>query len=204
MASNVINRLSDSDSLLSVMIKMEDFIDSLDIYVYKNWIDGEIVSGPHVTRYWTSFTLMYDYKNMPDPAGALRLMKHGALVKYKQAEKEDSSMKLDLSTQTIDSLMANQYGTADQQGSVNQPPEYVRQPLPKKKVWLVEVFIPRKFIDDAFDMDIGIMAADAEVANKYKNKQDDNPEADSSNPMPASDTTSNIGDDALSSPGENV
>lgn len=202
MASNVIDRLTDSNSLLNVMIKMEDFLDSLDLYVYKNWIDGEIVSGPHVTRYWTSMTLMYDYKDMPDPAGALRLMKHGALVKYKQAEKEDNELHLNVTSQMIDTLISNQYGTADQQGSVNQPPDYARAPLPKKKVWLVEVFIPRKFIDDAFDMDIGTMAADAEVADKKPSKGGDTsaPDADADSPQPATDTTSSVGDNALSSP----
>lgn len=202
MASNVIDKLSDSNSLLNVMIKMEDFLDSLDLYVYKNWIDGEIVSGPHVTRYWTSFTLMYDYKKMPDPTGALRLMKHGALVKYKQAEKEDNELHLNATGQMFDNIVSNQYNTSQQQGMSDQKQMQMYAPLPKKKIWLVEVFIPRKFIDDAFDMDIGTMAADAEVADKKPSKGggDNAPPADANSPMPATDTTSAIGDNALSSP----
>lgn len=177
MPSTMITRLSDSDSLLTIMIKMEDYLDNLDLYVYKNWIDGELVAGPHITRYWASMTLMYDYKDMPDPAGGLRLMKHGAIVKYQTSEKEDNTMKINMSPAAIGDMMANQYGTADQPGNANTTPSYITNKLPRKKVWLVEIFIPRQFIDDAFDMDLGTLVADEQMSadsNSAKNYKDDN------------------------------
>lgn len=203
MSSKVIDRLTDSHSLLNIMIKMEDFLDSLDLYVYKNWIDGEIVSGPHVSRYWVSMTLMYDYDHMPDPSGGLRLMKHGARVIFKKAKKEDTTMKFNsLSTEMIGALVSNQYGVADQQGSVNQLPASITQPLPTKKIWLVEIAVPRQFIDDAFDMDIGTMVSDEnKKVDSSEKTTDDSSNSDTTDvSKPATDTTSDATSDALSSP----
>lgn len=77
-----IERIKDSPHLLDLLIQMEDVLDSLDIYVFKNWVNGEVVDGPRVRRYWLSFTLRYDYTSMPDPQAVRRLVKHGIKVEY--------------------------------------------------------------------------------------------------------------------------
>lgn len=165
MVSTPSSRISGSESLTDIMVKMEDFLDSLDLYVYDNWLDGAIVSGPHVSKYWVSMTLMFDFKNMPDPDGSLRLMKHGALVKYKKAKKEDRSMKISTDQASLDSFAANQYGVSDAQGSDTQTPRHLEK-LPTKDIWLVEIFIPRKFIDDTYNIDIGTITADEQTQAK--------------------------------------
>lgn len=88
-----IEKLNDSPHLLDIMIQMEDVLDSLDIYVFANWMKGEIVDGPLVRRYWFDFTLRYPIDDMPDPRGAMRLLKHGVRVDYNKAtlEEEDGS-----------------------------------------------------------------------------------------------------------------
>lgn len=125
-------RLSDSDSLTDVLIQMEDFMDSLDLYVFKNWFEGEIVDGPEIRRYWVSMTLKYAYQQMPDPAGAERLIRHGVKVSYRKA-KEEAPVEV----KTEDDLEPN-----------NKPK------MTKQDVWLVEVQIPRRFIEELDDSDL--------------------------------------------------
>jgi hypothetical protein len=81
-------KIQDSPHLLDILIQMEDILDSFDVYVFANWINGEIVEGPKVRRYWFDMTLRYEMKKMPDPKGALRLIKHGVRVSYDKATLE--------------------------------------------------------------------------------------------------------------------
>lgn len=125
-------RLSDSDSLTDVLIQMEDFMDSLDLYVFKNWFEGEIVDGPEIRRYWVSMTLKYAYEDMPDPAGAERLMRHGVKVFYRKAKEETS-----VDVETPSDLEAN------------------RKPKMKlDPIWLVTIQMPRRFIEELDDSDL--------------------------------------------------
>ena len=134
-------RLSDSDSLTDVLIQMEDFMDSLDLYVFKNWFEGEIVDGPEIRRYWVSMTLKYAYKQMPDPAGAERLIRHGVKVSYRKA-KEEAPVEV----KSEDDLEPN-----------NKPK------MTKQDVWLVEVQIPRRFIEELDDSDLEMHVDDSVV-----------------------------------------
>ncbi|RYF07964.1 MAG: hypothetical protein EOO77_25460 [Oxalobacteraceae bacterium] len=115
-----IEKLEDSPHLLDLLIQMEDVLDSLDVYVFKNWIDGEIVEGPMVRRYWLDMTLKYDLKKMPDPRAGLRLLKHGVRVDFSKAHEEASGQTKDLDETEVDS-----------EG---------------KKIWLVRISIPRRLI----------------------------------------------------------
>ena len=82
-------KLNDSPHLLDILIQMEDVLDSLDVYVFANWMKGVIVEGPVVRRYWFDFTLRYPIDKMPDPRGAMRLLKHGVRVDYNKVTVED-------------------------------------------------------------------------------------------------------------------
>jgi hypothetical protein len=44
---------------------------------------------PKLRRYWFDFTLRYPKKKMPDPKGAMRLVKHGVRVPMTKATVED-------------------------------------------------------------------------------------------------------------------
>jgi hypothetical protein len=125
-------RLSDSESLTDVLIQMEDYMDSLDIYVFKNWFEGEIVQGPEIRRYWVSMTLKYAYEEMPDPAGAERLIRHGAKVTYKKAKEEEP-----VEVKSREDLQPN-----------NKPK------MTLSDIWLVSVQIPRRFIEELDDSDL--------------------------------------------------
>ena len=129
----LLKRLSDSSNLTDVLIQMEDFMDSLDLYVFKNWFEGEVVQGPEIRRYWVKMTLKYDYEMMPDPAGGMRLIKHGAKVTYRKAKEE-----VPVPIKSPD----------DYQDGTKKPK------MSLKDIWLVEIDIPRRFIDELDDQDL--------------------------------------------------
>jgi hypothetical protein len=79
-----IQSLSEHDKVFQILKDFERVVDALDIYVFKNWRDGEIIDGPHVSRYMVTCTFMWDRKKMPDPEGGRRLSHYGCDVKYKK------------------------------------------------------------------------------------------------------------------------
>ena len=66
-ATENLNAIFDNKDLLDVLIDVEDVFDGLDLYAFKNWIDGLVVSGPHVSRYWINVCLLY---TSPSPRDA--------------------------------------------------------------------------------------------------------------------------------------
>lgn len=123
-----------SENILDILVEFERVFDDLDVYVYKNWIKGEIVEGPKIDRYWITVTLMYPYKLMPDPEGALRLTDHGCKVVYSQDELKYVG-RVTAEDQATDADRTNQMGK-------------IEPKLLKSKVWLVEVTMPRHFVDE--------------------------------------------------------
>jgi hypothetical protein len=83
-----LSSIDENPHLLDILIQCEDVFDSLDVYVYKNWINGEVVEGPKIRKFWVTFSLMYAYEDMPDPRAAMRLVKHGIYVKYHKEQVE--------------------------------------------------------------------------------------------------------------------
>lgn len=142
---DAIKKLTQSTSLTDVMVQAEDFLDSLDLYAMGNWLDGEIVDGPYVKRYWVKFTLKYPrgYKQAPQRAGIRRLRKFGALVKVEKAEE----------------LLPREV-----QGPDDLTPEQ-KPKMDKHPVWLIHIQIPRRFIEQRDDENLELYtdAADVDV-----------------------------------------
>lgn len=90
-----LEKLQESPNLLDILLQMEDVLDQMDVYVFDNWLKGEVIEGPVVRRYWLDMTLRYDFKDMPDPRAALRLLKHGVRVDYEKARYSDEDPKTD-------------------------------------------------------------------------------------------------------------
>ena len=74
--------LSENNSAFKVLKDFERVLDELDIYVFKNWDEGELIADPDVSRYGVKCTFMWDEKEMPDPEGARRLYDYGCQVIY--------------------------------------------------------------------------------------------------------------------------
>lgn len=140
-AAKVVERIYDSEDLVDILIDIEDYLDSNDLYAFKNWKQGEVVSGPWTQRYWVKLTLKYPYRQMPDPEGGLRLLQHGTKINYRIAkEKYDVKVKSE----------------ADYQ------PGTVKPKIKERKIWLVDLLIPRKFVQNL----------DNEVLDQYEEEVD--------------------------------
>lgn len=119
-----------SENILDILVEFERVFDELDVYVYKNWVKGEIVEGPQIDRYWITVTLMYPNKLMPDPEGAMRLIDHGCKV-YMGKDVLKHVAKI----QGEDSYEPDENGK-------------MRAKLLEIPVWLVKIIMPRHFVDE--------------------------------------------------------
>lgn len=126
-SNNIVDNLANSDNLLDILIGMDDFFDDLDLYAFKGWINGEIIEGPIIKRYWVLITLKYGYEDMPDPTGAARLTKYGVKIEYEKAKE-----KVDVEVETPDDL----------------DPETKKPKTTEEDIWLVHVRVPRRYITE--------------------------------------------------------
>jgi len=81
-----IEQLYGSNNSLNMLKDFERVIDELDVYVYENWIDGELVAGPKESRYWVECTFMWPEDKMPEPNGGRRLLDYGCKVQYAESQ----------------------------------------------------------------------------------------------------------------------
>lgn len=126
-AAEVVRRISDHEDLTDILLDVEDYLDSNDMYVYKNWKLGEVVAGPFTKPYWVKITLKYPYHQMPDPEAGLRLLMHGTKIRYRIAN-EKYPIKVT--------------SEADYQPGTKKPK------LKTRKIWLIDILIPRKFVQN--------------------------------------------------------
>lgn len=164
--SNIISKLNQSTGLTDVLIQVEDWLDSLDIYSFKNWIDGQVIEGPDIDRYWVTIYLLYNYDDMPDPQGAMRLVNHGAKVGFKKTKKEHK----------VDPNKINMTSVDDQLNSWDQPrPQQHNQPtIATYPVWLVKIVVPRKFIDVNIDDDLSYLKPEPNyISDEIQNVEGD-------------------------------
>ncbi len=71
---------------LGILKDFERVLDELDVYVFQNWEDGELLSGPIDSRHFVTCSFMWPADKMPDPAGGKRLLDKGCKVSYKKDE----------------------------------------------------------------------------------------------------------------------
>ena len=78
--------LSENNSAFKVLKDFERVIDELDIYVFNNWDEGELIAGPDVSRYDVKCKFMWTRDEMPDPRGGKRLVEYGCRVVFAKEE----------------------------------------------------------------------------------------------------------------------
>lgn len=131
-AYNFLDNLQNNKTLIDILVAMESFFDDMHLYAFENWFDGIVVDGPNLTRHTCSIILKFPENHFPDPLGAKRLNKRGAIVKYIETTEENP---VDIKSEE----------DVDPQGN----PRYKTS-----KVMFVEVTIPRDFIEDAIGTNI--------------------------------------------------
>jgi len=82
--ADTIRNIYMSDGSLSTLLDFERVLDEVDIYAFRNWETGELVSGPDISKYRVSATFMWPERLMPDPRGARRLLPFDCEVQYER------------------------------------------------------------------------------------------------------------------------
>ena len=124
-----ISTIYESNSSLAILKDYERVFDELDLYVFENWQDGELISGPQVERHWVTCSFMWPKDKMPDPEAGKRLSEYGCSVKYKK----DTLVK----PRKIKKPEDIRPGT--KKGKLDEHP-----------IWVVEVTMPKKLMLDIF------------------------------------------------------
>ena len=124
-----IERIYDSNTAFQVLKDFERVIDELDVYVYKNWEDGELAEGPKIGRHFVTCTFMWPRNEMPDPMGGKRLLDYDCKVRFKK----DYIIKPRKIREPNDIRPGSKKGKLD------------RHPI-----WLVEIQMPKKLIADIY------------------------------------------------------
>jgi hypothetical protein len=126
VADNIKNIYMSEGSLLT-LLDFERVLDELDLYAFANWEIGELVAGPDISKYRVSCTFLWPAMLMPDPRGARRLLPFDCDVKYKK-----TTMKVPV---RIDDPSDYRPGTH-------------KAKIIEKKVWLVEITMPKSLMSD--------------------------------------------------------
>jgi len=121
--------LSENNTAFQILKDFERVLDELDIYVFKNWEDGELCKGPDVNRYSVKCTFMWEEKDMPDPQGAKRLSDYGCEVFYKKTHILVPRKIKDPSD----------YRPGTKKGKIDSHP-----------IWTVTIEMPKKLMQDVY------------------------------------------------------
>lgn len=122
-----VERVYDSNSSFQVLKDFERVLDELDLYVYENWMDGELASGPDISRHWVTCRFFWPAEKMPDPMGGKRLLDYDCKVGYLK-----SGMIKPRKIRTPDDVR----------------PGTRKGKLDKEPIWIVEIKMPKKLIAD--------------------------------------------------------
>ena len=116
-----------SEGSLLTLLDFERVLDELDLYAFRNWEIGELVSGPEVGKYRVTCVFMWPESLMPDPRGGSRLLPFDCEVKYKK-----TTMNIPM--------------------KITDPSDYrpgtKKAKIIEKKIWLVEITMPKALMSD--------------------------------------------------------
>lgn len=116
-----------SEGSLLTLLDFERVLDELDLYAFKNWQLGELVQGPDIGRYRVGCIFMWPERLMPDPRGARRLLPFDCEIRYKK-----TTIKIPVKIENPDDYIPGTH----------------KARLIEKKVWLVEIVMPKSLMSD--------------------------------------------------------
>ena len=124
-----IESIYDSNTSFQVLKDFERVIDELDIYVYKNWKEGELCEGPKIDRHWVTCCFMWPQDEMPDPQGGKRLLDYDCKVSYSKSHL----------------IVPRKIAEPD-----DIRPGTKKGKLDRKPIWVVTIKMPKKLIADIY------------------------------------------------------
>jgi len=125
-----IENLYSNNTALSALKDFERVLETLDIYVYENWLKGELLEGPRIDRHWVTCSFMWPKKDMPNPRAAKRLFEHDCRVKFEET--------VIVKPRKIESPDDFRPGT--KKGKLDRHP-----------IWVVTISMPKKLVFDMFE-----------------------------------------------------
>lgn len=122
-----IKKVYTQDMSVRLLTDFERVLDDLDLYVYANWENGELVEGPIENRHTVSSKFMWPKDEMPDPDGGKRLLDYGIKITYKE----------DILLKPRDIKDVSDFRPGTRKAKMDQHP-----------VWIVDIIMPKKLISD--------------------------------------------------------
>ena len=116
-----------SEGSLNNLLDFERVLDELDLYAFRNWKLGELVSGPDIHRYTVTCIFMWPERLMPDPRGARRLLPFDCKILYQRR-----TIKIPIKIEDPDDFVPGTH----------------KARLIKKPVWLVSITMPKSLMKD--------------------------------------------------------
>ena len=110
---------------LNILKDFERVLDELDVYVFANWEEGELLSGPVDSRHFVTCSFMWPADKMPDPSGGKRLLDRGCKVTYQK----DELLK-----------------PREIKGPDDYRPGTVKGKIDGHDIWIVEIRMPKELI----------------------------------------------------------
>ena len=71
---------------LTILKDFERVLDELDMYVFANWSEGELLSGPVDSRHFVTCSFMWPADKMPDQSGGKTLLDRICKITYQKEE----------------------------------------------------------------------------------------------------------------------
>ncbi len=142
-----INTIYNNNNSLAILKDFERVFDELDMYVFENWREGELIKGPVVDRHWVTCQFMWPDAKMPNPQAGKRLLEYGCGVKYRK----DILVKPRKIKNPDDIRPGTKLGKLDEH-----------------KIWIVEVTMPKKLMLDIFRGYHNQLTDELEPANNQK------------------------------------
>jgi hypothetical protein len=161
-----IKKIYMSDSSLNMLLDFERVLDNMDLYTFPNWMMGELVEGPTVSKYWVKCKFMWPYNLMPDPSGAKRLIPYGAKITYQK-----DTVRVPI--------------------KINSPDDYRDQgkkgKLVDAKVWYVDIMMPKHLMAEIKQGSVEIAGEDVDLSdlqNAYEKDLDQKSSTDQQQQAP--------------------
>jgi hypothetical protein len=155
-ALNNTKKIYMSDSSLNMLLDFERVLDELDLFSFENWLDGELVTGPNIEKYWVECSFMWPRSKMPDPRGAARLLPYGCKITYAK-----DTIKIPVKIET-----PNDFRPGTRKGKMVAVP-----------VWIINIRMPQELVSDIESGSLEIASEEydlEEIQSAYQQDIDDN------------------------------
>lgn len=125
--ADTIRNIYMSEGSIASLLDFERVLDEVDLYAFRNWEIGELVSGPEIGKYKVTCTFMWPERLMPDPRGARRLLPFDCKVTYQK-----KTIKIPVKIEDPSDYRAGTF----------------KAKLIERPVWLVEIVMPKALMND--------------------------------------------------------